>query len=61
MIKEVCTEATEGLGEDFQKYYEAAEVDAKVTCVTACHRAHSIPKTCKNDGTCGVTKQGPSC
>lgn len=61
MIKEVCTEATKDLGEVFQKHYEPFVVDGKVTCLTACHSNHPKPRMCMNDGTCGVTEQGPSC
>lgn len=61
MVKEVCAEATKNLDEVFQKYYEPVLVDGKVTCVTACHGAHPQPKSCMNEGTCGVSRQGPSC
>lgn len=61
MVKEVCAEATKDLDEVFQKYYDPFVTNGKVVCLSACNSAHSTPKTCMNHGTCGVSKQGPSC
>ncbi|XP_052458201.1 mucin-3A isoform X24 [Carassius gibelio] len=60
-VKEVCIKATEGIPEEYQKYYEAVPLGGKVECVTPCNGNHKNAKICKNSGTCEVSSQGPSC
>jgi len=57
----LCAEAIKNLTEDFQKHYVGVVVGGKVLCVTSCNNNHPEPKECLNEGTCAVSKQGPSC
>jgi len=57
----LCAEAIKNLTEDFQKHYVDVVVGGKVLCVTSCNNNHPEPKECLNEGTCAVSKQGPSC
>lgn len=60
-VNDVCVKVTERFPVDFQKYFEPALLDGKVTCVTPCNAAHSERIICENDGTCEVSEEGPSC
>nr|XP_020511967.1 mucin-3B-like [Labrus bergylta] len=59
-LQSVCERLNEDA--DVTDFYQAAEVNNKVTCVTACHPKHDKHKTCYNKGVCKVFKAtGPLC
>lgn len=61
VFKVVCVKAAKDFPKDLLQYFDPVQVEDKVAYVTEYHIDHPHPKTCKNSGTCEVTRKGPSC